>query len=210
MEKESVKRLIGMMVLLGSILLIGIGSSFVFDTPSTMDILLAIGIKLGVTVFLVWYTAVQGIFAQEEWLFSWKRCLWILMLYGVLCAVNGLGDWVMALEGQEQTANAELIQSVRSALPAWYHWVSAIVVAPVSEEILFRGILPRVIFPKYEKTALLLGALVFGLFHGVSSVSEAIIYMGGGLVFALAYYRNRSVVDSMSLHVLNNALAVLF
>lgn len=73
--------------------------------------------------------------------------------------------------------------------------------APISEEILFRGLVLRTLEPFGKKFAIVTSALLFGLFHG--NLSQAPFAFGVGLILgyvALEY----NVGWAMVLHMLNN------
>jgi membrane protease YdiL (CAAX protease family) len=86
------------------------------------------------------------------------------------------------------------------------------VAAPVCEEIVFRGMLFRLL---RERTsfwlAVLVSALAFGLAHASPAISLALLptfaYMG--IVLAVVYARTGSLTNSMLLHGINNALVTI-
>lgn len=85
--------------------------------------------------------------------------------------------------------------------------VSIVVMAPMVEELLFRGAIEGHLLQtgKKPKTAIFLSALIFGIIH----VNPAQIPFAFclGLVFGWLYYRTGSVIPGMIGHFLNNAMA---
>ncbi|HVY96293.1 MAG TPA: CPBP family intramembrane glutamic endopeptidase [Solirubrobacterales bacterium] len=85
-----------------------------------------------------------------------------------------------------------------------------VILAPVSEEVCFRGMLfggLRERLPRFA--AALLSGLIFGGLHaftGITAVPPLIVF---GLVLALLYERTGSIVPGILLHVLNNCVALL-
>ncbi len=85
-----------------------------------------------------------------------------------------------------------------------------VILAPVSEEVCFRGMLfsgLRERLPRFA--AALLSGLIFGGLHaftGITAVPPLIVF---GLVLALLYERTGSIVPGILLHVLNNCFALL-
>ena len=80
-----------------------------------------------------------------------------------------------------------------------------VVVAPIVEELLFRGMF---LF-KGDRldttwTRLLISAILFGLIHGPSDVYTAYTYIGMGLMFSYASKRTQSVESAIIYHFLNN------
>lgn len=80
--------------------------------------------------------------------------------------------------------------------------------APVMEEILFRGILLRGLLRNYSP-ALAIGqsALLFGIFH--FNPAQSLFALCFGLTLGWIYYRTQSLVLCMVLHGLNNLLSFL-
>lgn len=86
--------------------------------------------------------------------------------------------------------------------------VVVIVFAPVSEELVFRGLGYRLLRPYGRWTAILLVGATFALVHGLVEAFPVLFAFGT----ALAYIRDRtgSVYPTMALHATFNALAILF
>jgi membrane protease YdiL (CAAX protease family) len=85
-----------------------------------------------------------------------------------------------------------------------------VVVAPISEEVCFRGMLFGGLRERLPRlAAALISALIFGGLHattGISAVPPLIIF---GFVLALLYERTGSIIPGILLHMLNNSVALL-
>lgn len=85
-----------------------------------------------------------------------------------------------------------------------------VVLAPISEEICFRGMLFGGLRTKLPLIpAALVGGLVFGALHaltGITAVPPLIVF---GFLLCLLYERTGSVVPGIVLHMLNNSVALL-
>lgn len=82
--------------------------------------------------------------------------------------------------------------------------VATVVVAPVTEEIIFRGILLQRWAIKWGiRASLLASSLVFGVLH-VDMVGAFMF----GLVMGLLYIKTRTLFVPMTCHTLNNSLAL--
>lgn len=78
---------------------------------------------------------------------------------------------------------------------------------PVLEELLFRGAVTRLLLNRYSPLkAILLSGLIFGIFH--INPAQVVSACLSGFFFAWLYWRTRSVVPGIVLHVLNNSLSV--
>ncbi len=86
--------------------------------------------------------------------------------------------------------------------------INAILVAPLVEEFGFRGLLFVSLRSRFSfKTAALLSAILFALFHGGSLVGFLTAFWSG-LVWALALERTRSLLPGIISHIVANSLAV--
>lgn len=75
------------------------------------------------------------------------------------------------------------------------------ILAPVSEEILFRGLIQRSLMPYGKKFAILCSAFTFGIFHGNLIQSPYAFLVGLVLGYVAAEY---SIGWAMVLHMINN------
>ena len=83
---------------------------------------------------------------------------------------------------------------------------TAIVSAPIFEELLCRGVLFEVLNRRWGvKVSILVSALFFGLLH--FSPANAIVAMVAGLIFGVLYVRTSSLYITIIIHAVNNALA---
>jgi uncharacterized protein len=87
-----------------------------------------------------------------------------------------------------------------------------ICVAPVAEEIFFRGFFYKALRSRYSViAAALIDGLVFGVIHYDFSGAEALLILPPlgvlGFMFCLVYERTGSLYPVIGLHALNNALA---
>ena len=84
--------------------------------------------------------------------------------------------------------------------------VGALLVAPLGEEILFRGLLlGRFGAYGYWRSGVVVSTVLFALAHG--SPENTIGLLAGGLVMAWLYRRTQSLWPSIALHALNNCAA---
>lgn len=84
--------------------------------------------------------------------------------------------------------------------------VSAVLLAPAFEEIIFRGYAAGILRRLYGgMAAWILSALIFGLVHVIPSVALTATF--SGLVLSFFYLRYRSLVMVIMLHAMNNITA---
>jgi len=84
------------------------------------------------------------------------------------------------------------------------------IIAPISEEICFRGMVfggLRTRLPAWA--AALISGLIFGLLHALTGLSAVPPLMAFGVILALLYERTGSIVPGIILHMLNNSVALI-
>lgn len=113
--------------------------------------------------------------------------LWIAFLEGLL---NPLGRSVMPI-----------LESVAGDTDSFSMFLYASILAPVWEEILFRGYVLRSLRPYGKRFAVLTSALLFGLFHGNLLQTPYAVLMGLILGYLTVEY---SIVWAVALHLFNN------
>jgi len=90
----------------------------------------------------------------------------------------------------------------------WGSFVLVVVVAPLTEELLFRGLILRGFLSRYTmRKAVLASAILFGIFHlnPWQFLGAAIM----GVLFAWLFVRTRSLLPCFFGHALNNALPLI-
>lgn len=116
-------------------------------------------------------------------------------LIGVLEAVFPVSAW-------EQRAFESMVAPTLAA------FVATCVIAPVVEEMLFRGILLRAFLQQYPRGAAIgYSALFFGAAH--MNVYQFVLAFWIGLLLGWLYERSRSLVPCIVLHAAVNVTAVL-
>lgn len=87
--------------------------------------------------------------------------------------------------------------------PDMLTFLSAVIAAPIAEEIFFRGIILEGFLKNYSpQKAIVCSALMFGIYH--LNPWQAIGATVSGLVIGWIYWRTRSLVPGIFLHASNN------
>lgn len=82
-------------------------------------------------------------------------------------------------------------------------FVQTVIIAPVFEEVMYRGIILNGMLKKYNpKKAIIVSALIFGLVH--LNLPQGINAFVVGILFATVYYYTRSLYICMFMHAVNN------
>jgi membrane protease YdiL (CAAX protease family) len=139
----------------------------------------------------------------------------LLLLFSVI-ALGLLGDWLIMLGGDAFQFSShwtewfipQLVWGSQAEL--WKTSIEVVVVAPVFEELIFRGILYSTLRAKFGVPASLIGsALIFALAHGYGPTAFLTVFLSG-MLWAWIYERTGSVVPGMCAHAINNGLVVYF
>ncbi len=84
--------------------------------------------------------------------------------------------------------------------------ILGVFIAPIVEEIIFRGFLLNRIGTKWNiRTAIILSSLIFALGHSIFFIGAFVI----GIVFCLLYIKTKTLLVPMSAHVLYNSIVWL-
>ncbi|MCD7899721.1 MAG: CPBP family intramembrane metalloprotease [Bacteroides sp.] len=98
-------------------------------------------------------------------------------------------------------------QSFADLQSNWLGIACITLLGPILEELLFRGAITKALLQTYNPgKAIILSALIFGIFH----INPAQVVSAGliGVVLAWIYYKTASLIPCILLHVLNNSLSV--
>lgn len=100
-----------------------------------------------------------------------------------------------------------LLPDDRQTLPeGGWAMLTAVVIAPIFEELIFRGRLYNLLRHNCSPSiAVMLSALVFAVAHG--SVVVGVSAFLSGIIFGYFYLLKRSVIAPIILHICNNAIA---
>ena len=134
---------------------------------------------------------------------TFKTLFWTILagIAAIFCcdAISSLADFLPDL----------MEDTFASIEDTWLGILAIVVAGPILEEMLFRGAITKELLKHYNpKLAILLSALVFGVFHiNPAQILTAFLM---GLLLAWLYYKTRSLVPGILVHILNNGLSVYF
>ena len=174
---------------------------------------LGLGILLIFLTLLVFVVVAKkaGILSQSGKIFQQGDGKRIALGLLSMLLISVLGTVLLRwLHGEVTTANqASLMEEFRRgdmiSLP-----IMLGVLAPIAEEIIFRGIIPLKIFKGYESWGYIIGGLLFALFHGPTNIMSFVIYGGSSVILTLLAYRTRRLEVSIAVHMINNGLPAIF
>ncbi|WP_367924495.1 lysostaphin resistance A-like protein [uncultured Ruthenibacterium sp.] len=137
-----------------------------------------------------------------RWIMTFLLCLGLTYLFNILSSllVTGIG----MLKG---TPTQNPLETMVSASGIVWNLIFGCIVAPVGEELIFRKWLYTRLGAFGDKAYVLLGAVIFGLFHGNLSQLFYAVALGG--VFCWMYVRTGSIAVTISLHMAVNLMGMV-
>lgn len=136
-----------------------------------------------------WYLAAFGLYFAQ-----------IVIIIGVFALVSVL---LPSVDTEEQQA---VFEFGRSGWGYWLAAVSAVVIAPIIEELLFRGVLFAGLAKRWPVwLAAVTSSLVFAVLHG--QVNVGIYTFVLGCMLSWLYVRSGSIYPGILVHFLNNLVA---
>lgn len=131
---------------------------------------------------------------------------WGLIFIGVLL----LSEAVIYLLGKDSVPDV-MVEIYRSANPKWLLWFAIIVMAPIFEEILFRGFLFKGLANSFLGVvgAIIITAAIWGLIHVQYEAFFIALIFVWGLFFGWVRHKTGSVYVTIFLHAVANFVATL-
>ena len=158
----------------------------------------------GVYVYCVykWYQKAP-IHIEEN---GFNRFIWLPALVWFLSLV------VQFFLPNDPSVNQQIATDLTLSQPL-FSFFAVVIFAPLTEELIFRGMLARYLFPKQDKSKqvlfLLVSSVLFALIHFPGDVQQFLVYTSLGFSLGLAYISRKGLVYSISLHALNNLVSFL-
>lgn len=139
--------------------------------------------------------------------FKAKDLARLVLSYLVIFATNLLGSALLRMMNETTTSNQSILNGLvqNSSLISTFFLI--VLVAPICEEILCRGIIPQKIFRGKEKLGFVVGAIVFALLHTPTNLPSVIIYGGMSTVLTWTAYKTERLEMSILLHMILNGIA---
>ena len=132
---------------------------------------------------------------------------WLLGLFIMLIS-NLIISFILKVD----TANNEkLVRNMISNSP-WIMLLTAGIIAPIIEELVFRKSFKNAFPNKY--IFIISSGLIFGMLHVVSATTMLellyiIPYSSLGIAFAIIYYKTDTIFSSIFVHILHNSILIL-
>ena len=139
--------------------------------------------------------------------FKAKDLARLVLSYLVIFTSNLFGSALLRLMNESTTSNQSTINNLVQNSSLISSFFLLVLIAPICEEILCRGIIPKKIFRGKEKLGYLVGAVVFALLHTPTNMPSLLIYGGMSTVLTWTAYRTERLEMSILLHMIVNGIA---
>lgn len=109
------------------------------------------------------------------------------------------------------STNQSAINTVLKSQPdyMWGMILCSVLLAPILEELLYRGILMHLVSPKLSYISVLASGIVFAIMHQGFTLVSFISYCGFGIILALVYKYTHSLSTSIITHAGYNLITYL-
>ena len=191
--------------------------SFIYGTVLSMAVE---SLKLGASAYAatLLYVALAGVYVYC--VYKWykkapihieengfNRFIWLPALVWFLSLV------VQFFLPDNPSVNQQTATDLTLAQPL-FSFFAIVIFASLTEELIFRGMLARYLFPKQDNSKqtlifLLISSIIFALIHFPGDVQQFFVYFSLGFSLGLAYISRKGLVYSISLHALNNLVGFL-
>lgn len=171
-------------------------------------VLLALTSVFSSVITLVVFLKTQWTPISRNYLLSrpWLTLLWVaLFALGAMIPLEFVYEHI-GLEMDESTGRI-----FEGLLREPWGYVAVGILAPLTEEVVFRGAILRTLLGMMSKrnhwVAIMISAAIFGAVHGNAAQFVNALFMG--LLLGWMYYRTRSLVPGILLHWVNNTMAYI-
>ncbi|MFS9155594.1 lysostaphin resistance A-like protein [Streptococcus infantis] len=202
---------------IGWFLLAFLSFLFIYGTVLSMAVE---ALKLGASAYAVTllYVALAGVYVYCVYKWYQKapihieengfnRFIWLPALVWFLSLV------VQFFLPNDPSVNQQTATDLTLAQPL-FSFFTIVIFAPLTEELIFRGMLARYLFPKQDNVKqtvlfLLVSTIIFALVHFPGTPQQFLVYGSLGLSLGLAYVSKGGLAYSIALHALNNLIGFL-
>lgn len=139
--------------------------------------------------------------------FKAKDLARLVLSYLVIFATNLLGSLLLRLTNEATTNNQSILNGLVQNSSLISTFFLLVLIAPICEEILCRGIIPKKIFRGKEKLGFVVGAIVFALLHMPTNLPSLLIYGVMSIVLSWTAYKTQRLEMSILLHMIVNGVA---
>ena len=206
MNKESILKRFLYLLLAFLILIIIQGPTIYLGVKDASLIFLLVFLLLLKSAGALFLGKRLGLLEGFKPLSSQKAWGMIGLTYLGIYIVTMIGAMVMMWEGVSNSTNQATIENIH--MNPFVLITVTVIMAPIVEELVFRGILMGRVFNPDSIVGLILSGLLFGLAHMPNSIGVWIVYAGMGFVLGIVYRKFQKLEYCIMAHMINNSIAV--
>ena len=139
--------------------------------------------------------------------FKTKDLARLALSYLVILSFNILGVLLLRLMNETTTSNQSNINDLVQNSSLISSFFLLVLIAPICEEILCRGVIPKKLFRGKENVGYIVGAIIFALLHLPTNLPSLLIYGGMSTVLTWTVYKTQRLEMSILLHMIVNGVA---
>lgn len=168
---------------------------FVFSTLVVLLLTLYLAQKMGIVTW--------------DWNIFKKPLIKYLILGTVVMYAGKLAGSVLLTLGQQAADNQVAVETIVQNISPIHTFLALAVVAPLTEEVVFRGGIMGLLFKNRPKLGLAVSIVAFTLAHVPTNLGSVVVYGSMAAVLAFTYHKTKRLELCIALHFINNAFAVL-
>ncbi|HWT73880.1 MAG TPA: type II CAAX endopeptidase family protein [Mobilitalea sp.] len=162
-----------------------------------------------VVIFALWYWQLtRNEKVEPVKVFTFKNIIILALLsLGYQLATTGLVELILPYFDKLSEEYSKIMEQLEYASP-WLTLFSTVILAPISEELIFRGVVFKMAsrFTSFT-VANITQALFFGLFH--MNIVQGLYAFAGGLAMGYVAYKYRTIIASIIFHLFFNGISYI-
>lgn len=167
-------------------------------------------LKLGVLLLILYLFKRQNVNFFKKKSLDYHQWLVIVSLSVASVALSwAIEAIVMAIQPQFNTANEVALDMMTANSTPLTMFIMIVILAPLTEEIMMRGVFIGVLFKERPYLGLIISAVIFAMLHTPTDFLSFVVYVTPGLTLGLIYIKTKWIGAPIIAHALNNLLAFL-
>lgn len=179
-----------------------------YKFPTALTTILGISLLVLTLLLFIWAARKAGILKKSKPFFQKGDGKRIGLGFLSIICLSIIGSILLQLfNGERTTANQSSLEGMLQNGNIVLMALTVAFLAPITEEIIVRGMIPLKIFKGYEGLGYIVGGAIFALLHGPTNLPSLFIYGGMSFVLTWQAYKTRRLEVSIATHMVNNSLA---
>ncbi len=144
-------------------------------------------------------------FHKQDFWFTVKTYLAFMVISLII------GNLIMYLDPSYETAkNQAAVESLTKNMNLFVSFLYIVIITPITEELLFRGLIMKYTFPLMPFVGALVSSLLFAGVHMMADITNGLdflLYYTLSVALTLVYWKTRKLEYSILYHMIQNGLA---